>query len=596
MIHLREIKDKKGQEFIDNLLNQYVIVAEKLDGMRFSLQKDENGNIQYFKRDGKNPISKIDRTLMKVFEDAINHIESLDEKILDKIPDDYHFGFEYFYDKKPVNITYDRLPKNKLVLTDIQVREFAQKPKKIIDDPKILIEWANDLNVEEPPVLFQGKLNKQQKTQINEFLNTPINKLEEYFSTNSFVRYILSILNPDLKRTALMEDLDKPIEGVVFKFMDTKDDTDFMAKIVDPIFTKIVKEKKNIENNYEDIINFHHIFIDWFKTIDLQKYKLKSNNNEDLYIELISLLFLDFINDKNKELNKIEFQTDNFLEKDEFSINLNNIDNKEVKNLIQSNPQNYHIFRLLLSTFRKIRKRATAQISKEIISPINDIITKINSYIMENINENKSYKLLNFNQWKNNYINNVYEEQLFEAFELTETNPGKQKVNFIVGRFQPPTLGHFKVIEQIYKQNRLPVLILTVRAKKRDPEKLPFDDSTIEAMFQTLQSQYPKIIAGYCEINTAAIDIIINKMRPDFEPVLWGTGSDRLKGYGAQIKRYTDYPGFPDIKMYEIKRTDKHISASKVRQAIRDDDIMKFKEMVDPCLHSFYSELKKQIK
>lgn len=588
MIHLKDINDKKGIEFIKNLLSQYVVVSEKLDGLRFSFKKDETGKLKFYKRDGKSAISKVDRTLMKVYEAAIEYIESLPSKVIDEIPQNYHMGFEYFFSNKPVAITYDRLPKNKLVLTDIQIQEQLGKTQKIIDDPDILFQWADKLEVGKYPLIYKGKLDKNQRMQLLEYLETPIDQLIQKFSTESFVRYIITILNPSMKRTALMDDLDKPIEGVVFKFRNQKGE-EFFAKVVDPIFTQAVKNKKKTESDQSSAVAFLRFFVNWLKDINIDKYiKNAKGNKDDKYISVLSNLFFDFYTENEKHIEAFNIQVKDFLTKDEFKININNIKEIHPKNLIASDPLAHDTFRIMLSGFRKIRKRATSEVPKDIVKIINSYIEQINRGI-DNLNEGV---LFSFQQWSNI---NIVIESLFEAFSLQNQKSGKEKVNFMVGRFQPPTLGHLKVIEQIHDQNGYPVVIFTVRSKKRNPEKTPFSDDTINKMFMDIKNEYPNLIADFIKIPSAGIDTIIDNLRPKMEPVLWGTGTDRLKGYQLQTQRYRDYPGFPNIEIYEIKRGDDDISASKVRKAIRNNDFNTYKKMMPKSTHKYFDILKKEL-
>jgi len=167
---------------------------------------------------------------------------------------------------------------------------------------------------------------------------------------------------------------------------------------------------------------------------------------------------------------------------------------------------------------------------------------------------------------------------------------GKQKVNMIVGRFQPFTLGHAKVFKQIHDQNGLPVVVFTVRGKKPNPEKSPFSEETQQAMFAKMQKEYPFLEAMYVA-PSAGIDTLYSMMRPAYEPVLWGFGTDRKKAYEDMINKpeYREQLDVdPDFKGYEIKRADEDISASKVRQAIKLDDEKTFKRMTPKSIHDMY--------
>lgn len=114
-------------------------------------------------------------------------------------------------------------------------------------------------------------------------------------------------------------------------------------------------------------------------------------------------------------------------------------------------------------------------------------------------------------------------------------------------------------------------------------------------MVGALQREY-KFIEGAAVIGNAAIDTIFNVLRPGYEPVLWGAGTDRLKAYDNQIKKYNDELNcLPEFEMYEIKRNDDDVSASKVREALKRDDEKEFKAMTPSSLHKMYTTLKEII-
>jgi hypothetical protein len=73
--------------------------------------------------------------MMIFYERAIEHFESLGTDVLIKMPDNWVFGFQYFPSLAPVNIVYDRLPKNNLILTDIQILNDSGRIIKTIADP-----------------------------------------------------------------------------------------------------------------------------------------------------------------------------------------------------------------------------------------------------------------------------------------------------------------------------------------------------------------------------------------------------------------------------------------------------------------------------
>jgi DNA-directed RNA polymerase sigma subunit (sigma70/sigma32) len=78
--YLADIYEKKGKDFIEKLFSQELSVTENLDGSSFSFERDFTGdNISFYKKDQENPITKVDRILMRYYEKPINYIESLEK-------------------------------------------------------------------------------------------------------------------------------------------------------------------------------------------------------------------------------------------------------------------------------------------------------------------------------------------------------------------------------------------------------------------------------------------------------------------------------------------------------------------------------------
>lgn len=185
-----------------------------------------------------------------------------------------------------------------------------------------------------------------------------------------------------------------------------------------------------------------------------------------------------------------------------------------------------------------------------------------------------------------------------EALKVDNTQQQNKKVNIFVGRFQPFTLGHIKVAEELKKKNGLNTVMFLVKSKnksKDDFQKRPFDLDIQSKMLDKITNEY-KIISDYFVINTAAIDVIFNELRSKgYEPVLWGTGTDRLKSYSYQVDNENyrkDLNCLDEFSLYEIQRGDEDVSATKVRNAIKEDDFDTFKSIMPKSLHSMYDEFK----
>ena len=416
--HLKDIYNIQGKEFIDKLFNEYVVISEKLNATRFAFQY-KNSSFCFFKK-GNFPINKIDRTVMIFYESAINYIESINTEMLSSVPENYVFGFEYFVNKKPINIAYDRLPKNNLVLTDIQIKDKSGQTKKIIKDNKILMDWSVKLDVEGPPIIFKGFLNDSQKEKLNEYLKTPLDSLIQKYKTNSFVKFLISTLNPKLKSSTLNEDLDKPIEGVIFEFF-TKNNEVYSAKIVDPIFSQMVREKEDTPRQSNDMYNL--VLLDIIEFIRLNgsfnKYKLKEKEEDLRYIELISLAYNDFIKKNITKYLNIDLNSVEFSKMPEFNLNNKFVTNENTLSLLTKNSSNKEIFKIFLNSFRKKRKKGKNNIIDEyLLRELNSIVEKVSKIITEIPEKNEPKEFPTFKDfYEDKYrIKNIYEDEEVDDF------------------------------------------------------------------------------------------------------------------------------------------------------------------------------------
>lgn len=156
-----------------------------------------------------------------------------------------------------------------------------------------------------------------------------------------------------------------------------------------------------------------------------------------------------------------------------------------------------------------------------------------------------------------------------------------ENVNVIVGRFQPFTLGHTKGAEQVYKDHKLRTVFLIVNTpKSKVDSRHPFESEQIIKDNSGCNEDW---FAGMFGIQNADIGKIATVCRDNgFEPVMWTCGTDRYSSYSRQAsEKYINmYNLTPDFKVNEIKRTDDDISASAVRQSLKDDDRKDFEKMM----------------
>ena len=529
------------------------------------------------------------------YEKAINNSESIPDVVLERMPENWAFGFRYFPSTNPVNVSYDKLPKNNLVLTDIKIVSESGRPKKIISDPKVLEDWADLLEVERPPLVFDGKLTENQIVKIMDYLETTDGDLLELFSTQSFTKYIMEILNPIKSSSALMEGFDKPIEGLVFKFTSPGEKEVFQAKLIEP--SRIAKphnitESKRTSNDMYQIVMLD--VVEYLEQAKINELVLAEDKVEGRYVELINMLFNDYVATNGHKFIGIDFETPEFAKKPEFKININNIQNARTRELLK-NDYLQDLYKIMMSSLRKKRKSATDILNDAIMNSLNGIIDTIKDKVEENGVGNVP---MDFNSFlrsaKFQDGDSMFEQELFNESELTCKVPGHKPVNIITGRFQPFTDGHLKVMKQIHKQNGLPVVVCIVRGLKTDRKVNPFSEDLQLRMFGKLKSKYKFLEAGFI-VGNSFIKTIIDTVRPAYEPYLWGAGGDRTANYGRQIQIYNKECQADNIKVYDIPRPESAVSATKVRSALEIDDESMFKKLTPSPIHNFYQELSTQM-
>lgn len=572
------------------LLENTCVVSEKIQASSFHVRKTNDG-FEYYKSGSKDAMNKVDRTIVKYYENAIKYFKSVSGDVAEQMPTDWKFGFDYMVDTKTVDIEYDKLPKNHLILTHIQVMSPTNPTeiKKVIRDPNILYKWADIISVQRPQVIFQGKLSDYQKEELVKLLEMSETQFKKDFTDASFTRKVYNIFNKGLNSTGLNLDLEKDIDSLILNFFDGKSVKNFKLER----FDKAERESRNPSDMYQiSILDL----VEYISQYDIPSIELKEDDTDIRYIELISILFNSYVEKHATKYIGASFDSADFAQGEEFALNTTFIKNEKTLSLVQKDVL-AELYKIALGSFRKKRTKETDIINAALMEQINEIVAKIEALVMGETNEGD---VMNFNTYLKTQNLQTQVSPITEALTVKYAEQGKKPVNMFVGRFQPFTLGHAKVIETISKQNGYPVVIFLIKSKtkkKEDAFKRPYDEETQLEMLNNLKSKYP--IEKVYILDRAAIDYMFNAMRADgYEPVLWGTGTDRLKTYSYQVDKpeYREDLGVrDDFGLFEIPRTGKNISATQVRNAMLDGDEKLFKKLTPKEIHSMYGELKDKL-
>ena len=633
---LSDIFKKKGKEFVDKLFNQIVTVSEKLDGSIFAFEKNlTDEGISFYKRDQDNPISKIDRILMSYYERPINYIESLSPEIRSQIPNGWRFGMEYFCDNKPVNLAYQREPKNGLVLTHVIVKNEIGEPVRTIVEKKELDYWADLLEVERSPIIFQGMLNEDQKIKILEYLSTPYIDILKKYKTDSFVRFMISILNPEMEKTALNDSLDSPIEGVVFRFgeLDGVGES-YVAKIVDPVFLEIVREKKSTSKDKLPNDIYSLALIDVMNFIlekEVDSFNASGEEPETRYVNFVFDVFLKFVDLYGDRYRGVDFNEPEYFKRDEFKINKELIPNEQVKEKIDEDESYETLLQILLSAFRKLKKKPHGFFTEGVVEQFNLLIRDIADYINAKKQEpiQESSGIPTFGQFRkihrefsllNESEEETQEEEIPEKIDDNETagtaektneffayndfkkvikthkekrkdrkiNENAEKVNLIIGKFQPFNNGHLKMAMRAKKENGYPSVICVYRPSKTN-KKYPFSHDTLEKMMSGVKEEYPDLIKEYYFIGRDFLDEAFEGLSENYYPVSICVGEKNYSNLHLQ-RDWTRSNGALINEEIKLFKTPTWLSGKDVRNLIKHENFAQFKKSVPKSVSLLYNQ------
>jgi cytidyltransferase-like protein len=633
--HLYDLYNKKGKDFIDNLFNTYVTVNEKMDGSAFMFERDiETGKFNFYKRDQRNPITLVDRTLMKYYEKPIQYIESLPPHVINEIPRGWRFGLEYFANSAPVEIVYDEVPKNNLILSYVHKKDDLGKPKGTIQGKNDLDTWADLLGVERPPIIFQGYLGKEQKDRILDFLRTPFEDLVTEYKTRSFVAFIIGVLNPELKKTALNADLEKPIEGIVFRFGEEEEEQEpILSKMVDPVFTELAKSKakKRTEEKPSDFLGITILDVmNFILENGVDTFEIDGTTEDERYISFISDVFSKFLDEYGYKYKGADFQEPEYLKKEDFRLNKNLITDRRVIKYLEEDESFESLFKLILNSFRKIKKRAGGIITPGIIDQFNAVVSSIEKKV--GTKESKpavmesempsffDFKKNNLKPRKVDYVTSEAEEpskdedhfysynEFISALETIDTTkkdiqkpkveekeeekaPELKEINLLVGRFQPFHNGHLKMAKFLKEKNDLPSIVAVVHPGHNKSGKSPFAEGLVSKYMETIVKDNPSLIAGYFTTKKGLLGVIYGIAKEmGYKVNLIGAGDDRIEDYKKQSD-YLKKAGGDFPKEIEVVETPRSKSGTEVRKAIEDENFLEFKKLVPQGVSSFYNSL-----
>lgn len=595
--HLRQVYERKGKEFLDNLLNSFVIINQNIEGTFFGVKKTkENDKFRYFKKSGE--ITYVDRMLTKYYNPAVAYFESIPEEKRNRIPSNLFFGFEYLTRKDETSSKLSRSPINNLILSYIHKLDDNGDPIDTLQTKEDLIKWAQFLEVEPPQIIFEGRLDDEQRTSILEFVYSTYDELVEKFKTTSFTKYILSILNPENEKEYIKNNIGSDIDSIIFRFYSKEERQKpevFLAKMIDPIFqlkTKEPKPEKNKPNDYIwliviDLMNH----IELYDEEELKKICESESDYDQKYIKLINFIFKDFIKEYDHKYDGLTLDIPEYLNRPEFEIDYDMVSDQEVMKLIKNNQTFKEIYRILLNFFRKPRKKATAGFfSPSMMNQLNIQVNKIKRIVMGDAIYEGLFP--SFGEFIGEDLNDSYILEA-EEFQKKKKSVEPEKVNILIGSFQPINNGHIKAAEKMKENNGLRTVLICIM---KPGITYPLSAKYTNFLLNKVQQELSDTIAGVRMVQHDTIKEILSDLKPDFDPILWGSSSRKVKDYVLQLdylrKKNVPIRLSDSFKLVELPTFQK---SDEVIETIKSQDFNKFKDMVPKSIGSEFFNLTKEL-
>ena len=425
MVKLTNEVDTK--DFFNHIDGKELIIYEDIQGSRIYVKFTGDRFIIKPRSIKNDELSFVDLAIQKYYNKAYLFFHTLPKYITEMLNKNWWFCFEFLPDEKPATIEYSRIPKNNLVLTSI-VKSGHHKFN--YDEIK---EYSNLFNVEPIPLIFKGVLNNKQLEVIRLFLNTNEDDLNYIFGEESFAEFFYKILNPNIEQSFLMNDeFNDNLEKIIIK-SNGKDA--FTFAVLNPLY-----KKDETENSTEHAHVYSLIIINFLEFLQLKKlsdYQVKGLTKDEIYINLISLMFNDYMKNMKDDINRWDFFIPNFIKEDKYKINLDLIKNKDTKRLVQSNEKLEYIFKIILGSFNKKRKKPIGIMKDSTVVYLNDMIIKIEKLIEKLLDINRDYRfqkidLMNFNDYFNmkfdrDAAGNIYPDTSIQFDKGIETDITKDK-------------------------------------------------------------------------------------------------------------------------------------------------------------------------
>lgn len=570
---LNDIYRSKGDEYIKNLLENYLIVSENISGSYFGVRRSLDGKVSFYKKDGE--ITAIDRILTRFYEKPINHLS--DAVRTDRIPKGCHVGMKY------VRTAGDSL---KLYVAYV----YNLKNDRYEHGRAALSETAEKLDVMPTPVHFEGCLDEDQKLKVLEFAYAPREQLADKFRTVSFFSHLMNVLNVDEYDEA------NEASSFILRFYEKRKGytgKTMVAKIANPVFYELSKENEPSKpNDYiyliiMDLLNF----IQSYRVMELNKSAV-GDDPDERYVALVNKIYKDFVKEYGVKYMDIKLDVPDFMDFEDFDLNAKRIVDADVVSYVDMNDNFKEIYKILLNFFRRQRKNTTDFLDERTLNMLNSTIKKISSMTRGDVGNGDEPPT--FEQ----YSRRLDEEFKYVAYDSTAEKykklKGMDRVNVLIDNCQPLTSEHVGVAKMLLSKNGLKTVLVAVHEPVKDADS-PLSSQTVRNCANALVTNNANLFEDVRYCKSDDMETIINALYPRYQPVGWASNRGRSRDYVLQY----DYAKHKNIRYnldgeFKIIQADISDSKRKVVDALSKGNLQEYKDLTPACMHARFFDIKKE--
>jgi hypothetical protein len=567
--NIADIYKKQGEKRLREILSNDLRITEKFDAYRFSFEKNSKSyKIVFYGKNGKSPITVVDRTLSDLYESAIDYIENLPYDIKKSLPLRHRFGFSWFPTKSPLNTDYERRPKNGLILTDITIRDKNNDVAKQVTESEIFERWSKIFNTEYSAPIHAGKLDSM----IIESL-VSIAKNEE----------TLHLLTENFDTKGYLNKISPNIEAMIFEGSDT-------------LFKISQKEELTVSEKRSHMFDLLLMdILEHVENYNVLGIRCASNRVDESYIEAISEIFNDYVEKRGHSYLESAIQKPRFLEKNG-KFNRKWIKNPKTRTILEKDSRYEYLFTVFLANFRK-PKFPSGLLNESQVNRFNTKIEEIDKIIGDDysflefttIVKEEKEDLVQLSAKPADYSRAV---NLMARFFDTERDAivGKDPINVIVANCCQLTNRILEEAKMLMAANGHKCFL--IHPKDHGLKSFGVDQDAVQRLMNSFVIENQEFFIGCSIIERHSLSYILRKIRPDYEPM-----TIKMEGNTDTIKKeieglsaiYTKPEGLMlSINVSPIKDLlRKHYVNSLESNSYKD-----FCKLTPPCVHPYWQDIK----